>query len=197
MLKVSVSLSAFMSFCSRAASAMPISASRPCLSDLRFILRSRLARYSGAETALVYIKFYTVLQSNMAAKSPAPPHSGTVGVKPTALPPPVTAPCAEVSIRPQPSASSLSSAVSLSVPPNYLSVVVCFCAFISQLFISCLYFHCHFLMCSARLSTIQCSDGKLKSGHFAAVVPVTVFPHWREGFLQINRKLLRPIFVSQ
>lgn len=195
MLKVSVSLCALMSFCSLAALAVPVSASR--LSDLRFILRSRLARCSGAETAPVYIKFYTILQSNIAAKGPATPHSGTVGVKPTALPPPITAPCAEVSIRPRPSASSLSSAVSLSVPPNYLSVVVCFCAFISQLFISCLYFHCHFLMCGARLSTIQCSDGKLKSGHFAAVVPVSVFPHWREGFLQINRKLLRLICVSQ
>lgn len=48
MLKVSVSLCAFMSFCSRVALAVPVSASR--LSDLRFILRSRLARCSGAET---------------------------------------------------------------------------------------------------------------------------------------------------
>ncbi|XP_006809484.2 LOW QUALITY PROTEIN: DDB1- and CUL4-associated factor 11 [Neolamprologus brichardi] len=47
MLKVSVSLCAFMSFCSRAALAVPVSASR--LSYLRFILRSRLARCSGGD----------------------------------------------------------------------------------------------------------------------------------------------------
>uniref|UniRef100_A0A3Q4I4M2 Ddb1 and cul4 associated factor 11 n=1 Tax=Neolamprologus brichardi TaxID=32507 RepID=A0A3Q4I4M2_NEOBR len=60
MLKVSVSLCAFMSFCSRAALAVPVSASR--LSYLRFILRSRLgdARYLISNSKDQSIKLWDV-----------------------------------------------------------------------------------------------------------------------------------------
>lgn len=79
-----------------------------------------------------HIKFRTTLPvCNVAAECPAPPCSGTGGVKPLLPPPPMTPLCVEVSSWPPPSASSLSYALSHSVRP-ITSASVCLC-FISDL----------------------------------------------------------------